>query len=494
MLGFMLIAAAYVRWPLWPDHSLYLYMGSLWHEGYLPYRDLFDQNWPGIIWLSQLVQYVLGDSPSAMRYFDLAWQACSCFILFRIARKEINQSLAWWVVSLYVLLYFSASYGGTAQREGFASLFLGGAMLCLGGGAGAFVSGLLIGVAILIKPTLLVVSGLICLTLCLSLVKQWNRERFFELIGLAFGTACVLIGLVFFLASKHLLRDFFDAAIVFAATYSGVSFLWVIKRAAQFFVLYPPGRLAVVIALLLVLSDKRQELFKNSRLLFVFTFGVLLSLLAQKRLAYYHAMPFCYFGSLLVFKLIAANSEKLRKLGLSKTWTLALPLLMVFPVGYDLPKSILSIIGMRSSLEYSDTRRAQRNLLPWRAINDVRKAFLEDIGDNVKVIVISGASSTDLYYAANRPPVQKYISSAHFLFDGSRLNEALAAIRDSKSIKAVIVDSAYQTLPTELREPLSAFMKEIFRCGNGKKVFSKSYGDAKIDIYLVDDNAPLKKV
>lgn len=454
----------------------------------MPYKDLFDQNWPGIIWLSQFASAVFGDSPAAMRYFDLIWQTLSCFILFRLSRREIQQNLIWGPVFFYVLLYFAASFGGTAQREGFASLFLGAAMLCWGGAARAFISGLLIGAAILIKPTLAAVGGVLCLVLCVSLVKKWNRARFNELAGVVLGMGSVLTGFAIFLRMNDLLHDFIDAGVVFAATYSSVGIWWAAKRAAEFFILYPPGRLAVAIILLTAFNGKKKELFTDSKILIIFAIGTFLSLLVQKRLAYYHAMPFCYFGSLLIFKLLAISQDRGHILGLARKWALVTPLFFVFPVGYDLPKSILSVLTMTSDAEYSDSRRAQRNLLPWQAIIGVRNFFLEKIDNKVQVIVISGASGVELYYAANRPPVQKYISPAHFLFDQRRTQDALTAIRNNKSAKAVIVDSKYLTQPPLLLKPLSAFLTEIFNNKTKEKVFSETYGGAKIDIYLLEAN------
>jgi hypothetical protein len=60
-------------WPLVHDAPLMHYVARRIAEGAVPYRDLFDMNFPGVYLLHLLVVRALGGGDLAWRLFDLAW-------------------------------------------------------------------------------------------------------------------------------------------------------------------------------------------------------------------------------------------------------------------------------------------------------------------------------------------------------------------------------------------------------------------------------------
>jgi hypothetical protein len=62
-------------WPLVHDAPLMHYVAWRIGEGAVPYRDVFDMNFPGVYVLHLLVVRVLGTGDLAWRLFDLAWLA-----------------------------------------------------------------------------------------------------------------------------------------------------------------------------------------------------------------------------------------------------------------------------------------------------------------------------------------------------------------------------------------------------------------------------------
>ncbi len=62
-------------WPLVHDAPLMHYVAWRIAEGAVPYRDLFDMNFPGVYLLHLLVVRALGGGDLAWRLFDLAWLA-----------------------------------------------------------------------------------------------------------------------------------------------------------------------------------------------------------------------------------------------------------------------------------------------------------------------------------------------------------------------------------------------------------------------------------
>jgi hypothetical protein len=489
-LAIIIVAVAYLRWPLWTDHCLYMYMGSLWRDGYLPYKDIFDQNWPGIIWISQIISIVFGDTPAGIRIFDILWQFATCIVLYKLTQREIGQQSKYLPIFLYLALYFAASYGGTAQREGFASLFLGLSLLLLYQNlAWAIVAGILIGLAALIKPTLLTIPLLLTLYSFISI-----RTRSYGLIKKVFlanmGIVIVLVATFILFFSLQIIPDFIDAGFLYAFKYSNTDPLWLAKRILQFIIIYPPGRLLLVLlGLLYFFRNNLHNAFKNYGMLLIFTLGALLSLFMQKRLAYYHAMPFCFFGSLLFFKIIHANGNKKINFFGKNVPLMVILLFLIFPIGYDLPKSIFSTITLETSDNYGNKRRVERDLVTWQAAKDIRSYIGGNISRDVKVLVISGTDSPDFYWAANLPPLQKYVQPMHFIFDQGRVKESLQQIKQSSSPTLVIVNSAYKNLIPELFIPENSMKNEIFAGRKYDKLFSKTYDSHSIEIYCVSYNS-----
>ena len=377
VLGLGLIALSYLRWPLWPDHSLFLYAGNLWFNGSLPYKDIFDLNWPGTIWIAQINCAIFGDTPGSVRLFDILWQCATCFVLYRLSIREINHHSAYLAIFLYLALYLAASFGGTAQREGFASLFLGLALLLLYRKVPcAFISGILMGLAALIKPTLLTIPLLFVLY-GLVLIPRRNYELIKKIVLAASGVFVVFVSFFALMYFLNILPAFIDAGFIYAIEFTGrTAPLWLAKRMIEFLIIYPPGRLLLVlIGLLFIFRKNLHATFNYSSMLIIFTLGSFLSVLAQRHFAYYHTMPFCFFGSLLFCKIAYANWNKNITFFGKNIPLVCIFLVFIFPIGYDLPKSIFSTLTLESGFDYGNKRRAERELISWQAIQNsqVRK-------------------------------------------------------------------------------------------------------------------------
>lgn len=77
VLGFVLLAGALAwrsaSWPLVHDGPIMHYIAWRMTEGAVPYRDLFDMNFPGVYLIHMAVLTLLGAGDAAWRIFDLAW-------------------------------------------------------------------------------------------------------------------------------------------------------------------------------------------------------------------------------------------------------------------------------------------------------------------------------------------------------------------------------------------------------------------------------------
>src|SRR5262245_16929659 len=66
------LTAGSLGWPLVHDGPLMHYVAARLLDGAVPYRDIFDMNWPGVYLAHALALIVLGRGDGAFRAFDLA--------------------------------------------------------------------------------------------------------------------------------------------------------------------------------------------------------------------------------------------------------------------------------------------------------------------------------------------------------------------------------------------------------------------------------------
>jgi hypothetical protein len=114
-------------WPLIHDAPLMHYISWRIGEGAVPYRDLFDMNFPGAYLLHRGVLALLGGGDLAFRVFDLAWLGGTCALLAAYSRP-----FGVWSASGAALLFAAYHLAGGAWRAGQRDFLL---VLFLLGGA-----------------------------------------------------------------------------------------------------------------------------------------------------------------------------------------------------------------------------------------------------------------------------------------------------------------------------------------------------------------------
>src|SRR6516225_78554 len=109
--------------PLWTDVTLYDICAGNVLDGGVHYRDVFDNNFPGIVWLHVLIRSLLGWSHEAIRLVDLLFLTGSLLLLANWL-KLVGRSRAVqvWTVALCFLFYFSTTEMCHCQRDPWAFL------------------------------------------------------------------------------------------------------------------------------------------------------------------------------------------------------------------------------------------------------------------------------------------------------------------------------------------------------------------------------------
>ena len=153
------------RAPLWCDLTLYdiAARNLLW--GGTLYRDVFDTNLPGFVWILSGIRWAFGFSTIALRCVDLAVVAGIVLVIDRIARRGgATPATRWWAVAAVAVLYPSAVEMAHAQRDTWMALPVVAAVLVRLRRSAlldvpwkrafplAFLEGALWGIAVWIKP------------------------------------------------------------------------------------------------------------------------------------------------------------------------------------------------------------------------------------------------------------------------------------------------------------------------------------------------------
>lgn len=199
----LLLATAgplFVCLPLTNDTEVYDLQAWIFLRGGTLYADVFEPNFPGIIWLHALVRSVVGWSSEALRLFDLAmlgvliglvWTSC------RLAKLE-RRPVAWLAV-LLCFAYLSQSEWVQTQRDMWLLVPLTAA-ICLRqlqiqrvreSAAGrklvlaGFVEGLVWGAGIWLKPYIVVPAALVWLVSALRMGQPRSIAR--DVVGLLAG-------------------------------------------------------------------------------------------------------------------------------------------------------------------------------------------------------------------------------------------------------------------------------------------------------------------
>jgi hypothetical protein len=149
-----------LSWPLGANVAVQHYIAWLIGQGYVPYRDIFDPNVPGVWLVHGVALAVVGSSDVAWRGWDLAWLAVTAITLYRYCRPLASQSSALAVALLFALYHLSGGERHAGERDFFASLpLLLGALAVAswcerdrGGALAAVAGGLALGLATTIKP------------------------------------------------------------------------------------------------------------------------------------------------------------------------------------------------------------------------------------------------------------------------------------------------------------------------------------------------------
>lgn len=164
-------------WPLVHDAPLMHYVAWRISEGAVPYRDLFDMNFPGVYLIHLGVLALLGPGDAAWRAFDLAWLAAGALLIVGFARPW-GAVAASGAASLFAAHHLAGGAWQAGQRDFLLCPFLVAGALGVARWVEArrpawlVAAGLALGAGATIKPHVLVFAAGLALVVAVSV---WRR-------------------------------------------------------------------------------------------------------------------------------------------------------------------------------------------------------------------------------------------------------------------------------------------------------------------------------
>jgi hypothetical protein len=298
-------AACYVlftlHWQWMWDTQVMHYISFLLDHGKAPYKDIYDINMPGAYLTERWAIAIFGGS-------DLGWRLYEFTLLGSMTLAMIV--IAWpydWLAGLFSGVLFSLLYGAlgpfqAAQRDEVMTvlIFIGYAFLFTAIRKSWPVLmvpfGLALGIAILIKPTVLPFAIALLLFPFFVLRRRGRSPTAYILLALA-GFAIALAILLDFLLPQHSLWPFLFILRKLVPYYSTLAHptLWVLIRRS----LPKTVLIYAVIAVVLAVTNKRRANWEMWAIRLGFFFGAI-SYFVQHKGYDYHRIAYLCFGLLWV--------------------------------------------------------------------------------------------------------------------------------------------------------------------------------------------------
>jgi hypothetical protein len=293
-------------WPLIHDAPIMHYIAWRIGQGAVPYRDLFDMNFPGVYLLHLAVLKTLGAGDGAWRLFDLLWLALASLLIAALAAPWGR------LASVGGALFFAAYHlGGGAWQAGqrdflLCPFLLAGALAVARGHErqehrALLLGGLALGAGLTIKPHAAVFA--LALTVLVLATRPAGRSRWSAPATFTGGLLVVPLAVVSWLAVIGGLGAWREIVFDYLLPlYSrlGRSDSWTVYRWS----LWPALALALAISIGHAWATRRLT-FRHAVVLIGFGYG-LLHYVGQGKGWEYHLYPLAAFAAVLLFSEVAA--------------------------------------------------------------------------------------------------------------------------------------------------------------------------------------------
>lgn len=257
-------------------------MGALFLEGRLPYLGSWDQNFPGVLLIHVPQIALLGRSQLAFHVWDVSLQLIGSYYLFRLASRFGGREAGFLAPILGAFYYVQQGLWMAGERDTYVSIMILAAILSITSRYSirrrTAISGLLLGLAVLFRPT----YGLVIPAFVLYLILDRDLRGSVKLaVWTALPVAAML--LVYLLAGG--LDDLYEATVLFnTQVYIGQGSAFSVWEPLRFY--FPVIPFAAFGAWTLVRENKQAALLLGLTLL-----ACAISVIMLYRHSVYHYHP-----------------------------------------------------------------------------------------------------------------------------------------------------------------------------------------------------------
>ncbi|MEM6942326.1 MAG: hypothetical protein AAF565_01065 [Pseudomonadota bacterium] len=200
LLSAPILCTLYLAVPASPDQAQFDYMGWLGTQGLSYYRDAFDHNWPGAMIYHEIAVRLFGVESWSFRLLDfLVLGAVTAGGALLLRRSGLMLGAALFLL-LYPPIYVTAGFWMAGQRD-----IVGAGLLVIAAGLAlpavqdrargnldAILAGVLIGGAVLLRPTYLAYGAGLAALVMLPLVESRFSARLARAVAILVGIALTL--------------------------------------------------------------------------------------------------------------------------------------------------------------------------------------------------------------------------------------------------------------------------------------------------------------
>jgi hypothetical protein len=321
VLAFVAVSA---RWTLVGDVTYLHYAVFLMHHGMAPYRGVVDMNLPGTYLLESAVMAGLGSGAAGWRVYDLLLMALAAVSMISLLRPQ-GRLAGVFAAALFVMVHAQDGEIMSGERDFAVAVFLLAAAAVVFGAtrrsrvayAGVLVAGALLGAAVSIKPTALLVG--FCLLGWIAWRLHLRGERVLPALGCALaGFALPVAWSVAFLVRHDAVAAFGEALqglIAYHASLAHRSFGFLIGHSVS-----PLLPLVLTWAVTAAVLHRRATFDAERLALLACAAGGLLSYLLQQKGFAYQRYPFLGFLLVLMagdFVRLARVRDAVRVIGVA---------------------------------------------------------------------------------------------------------------------------------------------------------------------------------
>lgn len=285
-----------LHWSLVNDPALMHYISFLIDHGMAPYRDIADMNLPGCYMIDWAVIHTLGGGALAWRVFDYALLGVAAIAMIAIA-LPYDWFAGVFGAALFSLFHGRDGIGQSGQRDlimavlllvGYAFLFYG-TRKTKSWMTGLF--GLFMGMAITIKPTI-VLLPILLLLMAAAAQRKRNRPFISHIVAAIVGFMVPIAAVFIFLVRERALSAFLAVAQGLLVYHASVG-----RRGALYMLTWcmtTSVMALLLIAVVITIAKRDWKEWEKAALLVGVGFG-LISYLAQGKGYPYHRYPMLAF-------------------------------------------------------------------------------------------------------------------------------------------------------------------------------------------------------